>query len=58
MAVEHVEALLASVSEESGLQTVIAASFDQRDDIYRDSVGDSKHNLIRLPSKLLQPVLN
>lgn len=58
MAVEHVRALLSSVSKEAGLQTIVAASFDQRDDIYLDSVGDSDHHLIKLPPKLIQPVVN
>ena len=56
MAVEHVKALLSNASNESGLQTIIAASFDQRDDIYNDCVEGSDHHLIKLPTKLLQPI--
>nr|WP_297458718.1 hypothetical protein [uncultured Halomonas sp.] len=55
MAVEHVNALLTSVSKEANLQTIVAASFDQRDDIFRECVGDINYHLIRLPTKLLQP---
>lgn len=55
MAIEHVKALLSIAAGESALQTIIAASFDQKDEIYRECAGNIEHNLIRLPDKLLQP---
>lgn len=56
MGVTSVNMLLKSISEKKNLQSIIAASFDESDEVFRESVCGVEYHLIECGLKLLKPV--
>ncbi|WP_273859552.1 hypothetical protein [Photobacterium sp. GSS17] len=54
MSLTSMNKLLLSMSELSGTQTIVAASFEQSDAAFEKTTENVKYNYIRLPSKLIQ----
>jgi DNA repair exonuclease SbcCD ATPase subunit len=55
MGVTSMNALLHTLSTSPKLQSIIGASFDESDDIYKKSIGNYPHHLIHLKGKFLKP---
>lgn len=49
-------AMLKDISQQDGLQSIIAASFDESDDVFNKQVDGVPYNLITLGRKLLTPI--
>lgn len=56
MAVESQHALLKVLSSEAGLQSIVAASFDESEDVFINPTRAVPHRLIEWDGKLLRPV--
>lgn len=56
MAVESQHALLALLASESELQSIVAASFDESEDVFRNATRGVPHKLIEWDGKLLRPI--
>lgn len=56
MAVKSVNSLLRKASELTGLQSIVAASFDESDEVFEESVAGVDYNLVDCGFKLLRPV--
>jgi len=55
MAVESQHALLKQLANEASLQSIVAASFDESEEIYRQATQGVQYTLIEWDGKLLQP---
>lgn len=53
MSLESVNEMLKQLSMSNGLQSIVAASFDQSQDTFEESTKGVAFNLIRLPSKVI-----
>lgn len=56
MAVTSVNSLLKNISNLPNLQAIVAASFDESDEVFEESVVGVKYHLINCGSRLLRPV--
>lgn len=56
MGVTSVNALLTNISKQRNIQGVVAASFDESDEVFDESVHGVNHHLIECGYKLLKPV--
>lgn len=56
MGVTSVNALLKTMSSHSSLQGIVAASFDESDEVFEDSVLGVEYHLVKCGYKLLGPV--
>lgn len=50
---KSVNEMLSLLSQQKSLQSIVAASFDQSESIYKESTKGVEHHLIRLPKKLI-----
>ena len=57
MGVTSVNALLKTISNQMKLQGIVAASFDESDEVFEESVIGVDYHLIKCGYKLLGPVL-
>ncbi|MBP0637535.1 hypothetical protein [Cupriavidus sp. AcVe19-6a] len=57
MAVDSQHALLKQLASESGLQSIIAASFDENEDVFKQATQNVTFKLIEWTGKLLQPLM-
>ena len=57
MGVTSVNALLATISKQRNIQGIVAASFDESDEVFGESVHGVNHHLIECGYKLLKPVI-
>ena len=55
MAVESQHALLKLLADESGLQSIVAASFDESEDVFLEATKAVPHRLLEWDGKLLRP---
>lgn len=55
MAVTSINSLLKELSGITDLQGIIAASFDEDDEVYNNSISGVKHHLIKIGDRLLTP---
>jgi hypothetical protein len=53
MSSKSVNSMLKVLSELKGVQSIVAASFDQNDDVFLKSTSEVNYHLIKLPSKLI-----
>ena len=53
MSSQSVNSMLKALSQSTGLQSIVAASFDQNDDVFSKSTLGVKFHLIKLPRKLI-----
>jgi len=58
MAVDSQHALLKQLASESGLQSIIAASFDENEDVFKQATQGLTYEFIEWSGKLLQPLAN
>lgn len=56
MGVTSVNALLTNISKQRNIQGIVAASFDESDEVFDESVLGVNHHLIECGYKLLKPV--
>lgn len=56
MGVNSMNAMLKNISTQPGLQSIVAASFDESDEVFRQQLDGVEHNLIMLGAKLLKPL--
>lgn len=56
MADTSVNSLLHSINSTSGLQCIVAASFDENDDVFKAETKGIKYHLIEVDGKLLLPI--
>ncbi|MFQ6313597.1 ATP-binding protein [Lysobacter capsici] len=56
MAEDSQRALLASLSAEPGLQSIVAASFDESDSVFNNATDGIRHSLISWDGKLIKPM--
>ncbi|EGM71594.1 hypothetical protein [Shewanella sp. HN-41] len=56
MGVTSVNALLTTISKQRNIQGIVAASFDESDEVFDESVLGVNHHLIECGYKLLKPV--
>lgn len=56
MGLHSVNEMLKEISSLNGLQSIVAASFDQSDAAFNESTEGVQFNLIRLPRKLIQQI--
>lgn len=56
MGVTSVNALLKTISSQQNIQCIVAASFDESDEVFEESVLGVNHHLIECSYKLLKPV--
>lgn len=56
MGVTSVNALLKTISQQRNIQGIVAASFDESDEVFEESVLGVNYNLIKCGYKLLKPV--
>lgn len=56
MGLHSVNKMLKELSSLEGLQSIVAASFDQSDAAFKESTEGVQFNLIRLPRKLIQHI--
>ena len=56
MGVTSVNALLTNISKQRNIQSIVAASFDESDEVFDESVHGVNHHLIECGYKLLKPV--
>jgi hypothetical protein len=56
MAVSSINSLFKALSKKDALQSIVGASFDESDRVFRESVDGVKHNLIIVGEKLLKPL--
>ena len=56
MGVTSVNALLATISKQRNIQGIVAASFDESDEVFDESVHGVNYHLIECGYKLLKPV--
>lgn len=56
MAVESQHALLKLLSNEAGLQSIVAASFDESEDVFMNATRAVPHKLVEWDGKLLRPI--
>lgn len=56
MGVTSVNALLKTLSSQTKLQSIVAASFDESDEVFEESVVGVNYNLIECGYKILRPV--
>ncbi len=56
MGLHSVNEMLKELSSLEGLQSIVAASFDQSDAAFKESTEGVQFNLIRLPRKLIQQI--
>lgn len=56
MGVTSVNALLTNISKQRNIQGIVAASFDESDEVFDESVLGVEHHLIECGYKLLKPV--
>jgi len=56
MAVSSVNELLKVLSKLPSLQGIVAASFDESDRVFSESVNGVEHNFITFGTKLLAPL--
>ena len=57
MRVESQHALLQLFSGEQGLQSIVAASFDEAETVFREATEGVQHKLISWEGKLIRPLL-
>lgn len=55
MAVESQHALLALLANETKLQSIVAASFDESEDVFMNATRDVPHKLIEWDNQLIRP---
>jgi hypothetical protein len=58
MAVDSQHALLMQLATERNLQSIVAASFDENEDVFRQATAGITYKLIEWDGKLLQPLAN
>lgn len=56
MAADSQRALLQQLSGESGLQSIVAASFDEMESVFQEATSGVKYKLIQWEGKLIQPL--
>lgn len=56
MAVDSQHALLKQLANEPGLQSIVAASFDELEEVFRQATDGIKYTLIEWEGKLLRPL--
>lgn len=56
MRVESQHALIQHLAGESGLQSIVAASFDESDTVFKEATEGVKYHLIRWDGKLIRPL--
>ena len=56
MAVDSQHALLKQLASESNLQSIVAASFDEAEEVFRQATDGIQYNLIEWSDKLLRPL--
>ncbi|MDN2702002.1 hypothetical protein O0881_08350 [Janthinobacterium sp. SUN100] len=56
MRVESQHSLLQLLAAESGLQSIVAASFDESDSVFNEATSNVKYELIEWGDKLIQPL--
>ncbi|XLZ68763.1 hypothetical protein ABT364_19740 [Massilia sp. SR12] len=56
MRVESQHALIQHLAGEAGLQSIVAASFDESDTVFKEATEGVKYHLIRWDGKLIQPL--
>ena len=56
MAVESQHSLLEQLSSENELQSIVAASFDESEDVFRKATRAVPHKLVEWDGKLLRPI--
>lgn len=56
MRTSSVNELLKVMSAQMSLQSIVAASFDENDSVFQESVVDVSHKLIHIEGKLLKPI--
>lgn len=56
MAVDSQHALLKQLASESNLQSIVAASFDESEEVFRQATEGIQYNLIEWSGKLLRPL--
>jgi hypothetical protein len=56
MRVESQHALIQHLAGESGLQSIVAASFDESDTVFKEATEGVKYHLIRWEGKLIRPL--
>ena len=55
MAVDSQHALLKQLASETNLQSIVAASFDEAEEVFRQATQGIKYTLIEWDGKLLRP---
>ncbi len=58
MAEDSQRALLARLSSESGLQSIVAASFDESESVFNNATDGIQYSLISWEGKLIKPLLS
>jgi len=56
MAVDSQHALLKQLAGESTLQSIVAASFDEAEEVFRQATEGLKYTLIEWDGKLIRPL--
>lgn len=56
MAVDSQHALLKQLASETGLQSIVAASFDESEEVFREATQGIQYTLIEWDGKLLRPL--
>lgn len=57
MAVESQHALLQHLAGENGLQSIVAASFDENEPVFREATDGVDYQLIQWEGKLIKPII-
>jgi len=57
MGVTSVNSLLATISKQRNIQSIVAASFDESDEVFEESVHGVNYHLIECGYKLLKPAI-
>ena len=58
MGVTSMNSLLKTMSEQTNLQSIVAASFEESDDKFKEAVEGVSHRFISVGHKLLKPLVN
>ena len=56
MGISSINSLFKVMASQADLQGIVAASFDEKDDVFEESLANVNYNLINIGDRLLKPV--